>query len=402
MICESENLLIDDDAIELIVEESEGTIRDSQNLLERVRFLGSRVTKSLVLGLLGKISEDSLIHILDLALQKQPQKLLLYLISISFNKLSPETLWDSLIDLFRTLVWIKYGIKDIPLSFRSNLEKLEDIARGCSINRINAILQLFWNQEELFSKSSKKHAFLEMVLLQITNQVNVLDLDDLLKNYKNSKSSNDDEDPQDALPKKNIAASAYLELSDSNEDFIENVEEVALPNDENLDEDLVKWNKFLTRISELKNLMLDSIFKQIKFLAVDKEKSVVRVSLRNKNKFFEDALLEFNSKISESLKEVFEGISELEFINAEPLQLKDTPINPSPASNDRQNKPSFSKEARAEQPKSMGFNKSLKENSFNKISKTKEIIDVSDAQKWPQAHLLTKYFSGRIETSSEN
>lgn len=397
MICEHENVSIDDEALELIVEESQGTIRDSQNLLERVRFLGNRVTKNLVLSLIGRLNEESLIKVFELALNRQPSQLLSYLNLISFNKLAPEAVWSDLIDVCRILIWIKYKVDHIPPTFKTQKNKLLELANKCSINRLNSILQLFWLQEETFFRTSKKHAFLEIILLNISNQVNVSDLEDLIKgvdDFSNNYINNDQEDIVVDLVGSNQASNEVYETINKEEKVIisEQVIDTSKLNSNSLE--AAKWNEVVKKVSNLKNLMLESIFRQIQFVSLDREKNIIKVSLKNKNKFFEDTLLEFKDKVASLLKEVFEQDLSMEFINSSEGSTELVESTPK--------KQLKSLEIRSFNPVGGNtYSQPIKDNLV-RPSRTKEVIDVSDSDKWPQAYLLTKYFSGRIESSSEN
>src|ERR1044072_2036577 len=65
-ICEQENIPCDTDALVLIAKETGGSIRDALNLLEQVRFAGSKVTKDAVNKVLGRLDEAALLELLSI------------------------------------------------------------------------------------------------------------------------------------------------------------------------------------------------------------------------------------------------------------------------------------------------------------------------------------------------
>jgi DNA polymerase-3 subunit gamma/tau len=73
-ICNSEQIDADDDAISLLVQENDGSVRDTINTLEQVRFSGEKVSKDLVLRSLGKIGETQLNKLLELIINQKPKE----------------------------------------------------------------------------------------------------------------------------------------------------------------------------------------------------------------------------------------------------------------------------------------------------------------------------------------
>ena len=59
-ICTHEEIEIETDALALVAHETQGSLRDAINLLEKVRFLDTKVTRELVLKTLGKLSEQAM------------------------------------------------------------------------------------------------------------------------------------------------------------------------------------------------------------------------------------------------------------------------------------------------------------------------------------------------------
>ena len=75
-VCTQEKIRYDIPALELIIDQAEGSVRDALNLLEQVRFLGKTVSKEIVLQTLGYIDDNQLLCILTAVLQQQPQQVL--------------------------------------------------------------------------------------------------------------------------------------------------------------------------------------------------------------------------------------------------------------------------------------------------------------------------------------
>jgi DNA polymerase-3 subunit gamma/tau len=181
MLCTSEQISIEDTALDIIIDETEGSARDAINLLERVRFSNATITAQTVRDVLGKISMGELSILFTLIITQNASKLLEHLMLINFEQRSPQLLWDMIIQWCRAVLWTKYGVTALPGSMTQHIEELKACARSCSLNRLTAILTLLWAQEELFLRTTKKHLFLEMTLLQLCQQVDVIDLENLIK-----------------------------------------------------------------------------------------------------------------------------------------------------------------------------------------------------------------------------
>ncbi|XP_059664431.1 protein STICHEL-like 3 isoform X2 [Cornus florida] len=67
-IATKENIDIDQDALKLVASRSDGSLRDAEMTLEQLSLLGQRISVPLVQELVGLISDDKLIDLLDLAL----------------------------------------------------------------------------------------------------------------------------------------------------------------------------------------------------------------------------------------------------------------------------------------------------------------------------------------------
>lgn len=63
-----EDLYVDTDALDLIAIKSDGSLRDAEMMLDQLSLLGRRITLSLVHDLVGVVSDEKLLDLLDLAL----------------------------------------------------------------------------------------------------------------------------------------------------------------------------------------------------------------------------------------------------------------------------------------------------------------------------------------------
>jgi DNA polymerase-3 subunit gamma/tau len=312
-ICSQENIIIDDDALKILLAETEGSARDAINLLERVRFSGDNVTGATVLKLLGKIGYQDLFTLFSYILDNNTEKLLTHLDNISFEQLSPNTLWEMLVLLSRTLVWVKYKTPVLPALFSLHKDTLDKLAQKCSITRLLAILQLFWSQEETFLKTTKKHIFLEHVLIQICNQVNLNDISNLLENY--TQEGLNPELNKISLPERQNTTKTHISVtnktSENNIQKDKNFSQEPLASTPiNLQEKNIPWDKFLDKLETLNNPLLKGILTQVTQNYSQPDK-ILTITLKSSSKFFKDTLEEHKNKLLPIAQECFCGCKEL-------------------------------------------------------------------------------------------
>ncbi len=110
-LCKKEDIVIDEDALDLMLQEAEGSVRDALNILERIRFLNEKITKDVVLKALGKISDEQLLKLMQILLEQKPKELLQFFNEIKFFEMTPKNLWAMLVAVCRNLLWIKYEVE---------------------------------------------------------------------------------------------------------------------------------------------------------------------------------------------------------------------------------------------------------------------------------------------------
>ncbi|KAK4406826.1 protein STICHEL [Sesamum angolense] len=67
-IADDENLDVESDALELIASNADGSLRDAETMLDQLSLFGKRITISLVNELIGVVSDDKLLDLLELAM----------------------------------------------------------------------------------------------------------------------------------------------------------------------------------------------------------------------------------------------------------------------------------------------------------------------------------------------
>lgn len=391
-ICQKESIDIEDNAIDIFLQQSQGSARDALNLLERVRFLQDKITVNSILKVLGKISEKELFDLFEIILDKNPGNLLNLLSSQDFQQINPQILWDSIIELSRSIIWIKYNIKKLPTYF-NNLERLNSLSQKCSINKLNNILQIFWNQEEIFLRTEHKNIFLEKVLLDIclqTNSIpNLVEYNILHQSPEGQK----------------------LQIEDTPAHSVRSGGSAPADAKSNGYKHPTGWPNFIEKTITLKDPVLNSILTQSKFLGPNINTKKIELELSNNSNFFKNKIKETEKLWSPFFKEFFPEYITLELIdgpdnknNSEKklnFNITTQQVN-NTASTNYTNTNINNNSNINNKPQNYGYyNSNFKKNSKFQESKCElKPIDTSDKEKWPKASLLTQFFPGTIKQNN--
>jgi DNA polymerase-3 subunit gamma/tau len=376
-VCLHEDIRADQPGLELIVKESGGSARDALNLVEQIRFSSSAITKLSVLKVLGHIDDERLIALLETVLTKSAGDVLQLLSAIKFETYSADYVWRRLIELTRALVWMKYGVPREQV--REQHEALQQLARVCSLKRINQLLRDMYASESMFLRTTAQHLLLEMLFLRLAHT-----------------NSNDSEGG--AAPASAQAAVTFIEQESELED--EEDDEDSEDDEEEEDEDeqeqdgkgfVVNWKHFAQEIETLNEPLLTSVFKQGEPTTFDKVTGVLTVEFARDLNFFNDMLAENKAQWQPLLDAAYRCVVSFnpqfvrESLRARVEKKQPMPVHTTP------------------QPSSQSAQKPMYEN-YQKRRPTaaavqtprEPMVDVSDAAQWPKSQLLLKYFPGTI------
>jgi len=390
-ICVAEKISFDDDGLSIIVKESQGSVRDSINILEQVRFSASCISKESVHKILGHIDNERLIQLFAHIFTKGPQKVLTFIKELKFESFSAEYFWHKMIELLRVAIWVKHGVD--PSWSVDNLVLLKKIVRGCSIISLNEAMQLFYDNESVFLKTTAKHSLLEMILIQISQ--------------KNSDDNVPDKSGASAAPEA-VASVEEDEFEDEEEEEeveeIEEVQAVAKKEEALADKKKPKekgWHSFLSLLDTLNDPLLSSIFKNGKFVSFNKETGDLAIEYLRQFSFFKDSfeetksswlpLMQQNFSQNVQFKPLFEGEGPVKVSAKSRVSAQKIEATTSNKSNN-----STSSYQKAPQNLYRASRNNVKSNKASVFEQKGKLVDVSDVATWKKANALLKYFSGSV------
>lgn len=169
-ICKAENIQIENEALWIITEQAQNSMRDAQILLDQMACLeNKKITSENTIQVLGLTRRSVLNSILKSLIHKDTKHILSLINSLSF--VDAQTFLNRLLIQIRNLLIIKLT-KDAPSSFvflmESEKEFLNKLAKNVSSENLHFLFDMCLKGCEDLRKSFDPHITLEMVLLRMS------------------------------------------------------------------------------------------------------------------------------------------------------------------------------------------------------------------------------------------
>jgi len=178
-ICEKEAVDISHDSLRRIAIAAEGSLRDSQSLLDQVlSYAGDQVTDDDVSVVLGSLDRDKLIQILTACVDSDPGTALKVLGEMIDNGADPVRIILDLLEMIRS-VMILLEVKDstdlIDLP-EGELESLRSLAQGADPAVLRMQFAILARGEERLRRSSQQRIHLELALVHMARVKEIVPL----------------------------------------------------------------------------------------------------------------------------------------------------------------------------------------------------------------------------------
>lgn len=383
-ICQEESIVIDDQALDLVIEETDGSARDALNLLEQVRFSQGAVTPETIVNLLGKVSNTVIIQLVSLVIEQKSADFLLYVKNVIDTGCSAQLLWELVTELLRALLWVKNGVEELPNHFSRHGGDVKELADKTDQRRLYEMLSVLWAHELLFLQTSQKHLFLEMILLQLCHNTPTSGAEGLYKPTVIKKTVT----TSAAAPvKQNILTSSAIASEMTSVPLVQK-QNILENNIEPLDEKTVVWHKALEKIIETNDdAFLHAILKQAKFVAYQQNSGTLTLQLSNNGSFFKDKIRECTTSFKTVLTESFTGFVAIDFVELD-VSVRVKPLERQPMSAPLP-------------PKQVSSPGSYAQKNNDEKVKTQSpgmrTLNVDDKEQWPSANILLNHIPGVIK-----
>lgn len=370
-ICTKENIAYDDQALDIIVRQTEGSARDALNMLEQVRFSSSVVNKAAVLKLLGHMSDQHILDIITMTLSGSAKELLALLHTLAIDHYSAEFVWQRLMIVLRSLIWAKYGVSSDRLISCSGM--VEGAAQHYSLIDLQRMVEILYSYEELFMKTTMQHILLEMVLLQICQ--------------KDRKKNDDGAGSAPCSPL--VGHIASRSSSDSSD--VNNGDEEEDISDESADSG-VQWTFFVDQIVMINQPIISSLFQQSRLISYDQKEKKLCVEFPKDLVLFKDWI--------DTMRDVWYPLCKKAFATDVLLEAQFTGINKSDQHN-KQKEEHLRARQEAQQRPVVQARPTLVQHK-EKTAQGASRIDVSNENEWQVASMLLRHFPGVITEIREN
>ncbi len=388
-ICKKESIVYDDEALDLIVRQTQGSARDALNVLEQVRFSSPSVNKTSVLKLLGHLDDYFMLDIIRVTLTSSVVDLLSTLKRVGIEQYAADFVWQRLMMILRMLVWVKHGV--VPTRSDVSQDALMEMAKTCSLSDIYQMIEELYYHEELFLKTPMQHVLLEMILLHVCQ-----------RDKKKPRNNSD-------------GGSAPCSLNSAGTELITEEENEGTP-DDMLDTQCTQtkplgdvdyqhmWLQCVEQIVCLNDPLLNSLFKRARFVAYDEHAKKVVVEMAKDLVLFKEWLEKASHLWKPIVKKLFSSDSELQaqFTGAQVGTIKTQKHTERTYHKDSVEKimpatvPVFTRD-QSFNPQKQQYKKRMMSSDKNEV-----MCDVSDQNKWKIASMLLRHFPGVVTEIREN
>ncbi|XP_051132755.1 protein STICHEL-like 1 [Andrographis paniculata] len=162
-IADDEKLDVDSNALELIASNADGSLRDAETMLDQLSLFGKRITVSLVNELIGVVSDEKLLDLLELAMSSNATETVIRARELLDSGVDPIVLMSQLATL----------IVDIIAGTYSNVDKKLDSFLGGrnlserELGRLKHALTLLSDAEKHLRVSNERSTWFTATLLQL-------------------------------------------------------------------------------------------------------------------------------------------------------------------------------------------------------------------------------------------
>jgi DNA polymerase-3 subunit gamma/tau len=151
-IKENEKINIEDEALKLIAQQANGSLRDAETILDKILNFSNNITREDIENFFGMVKKDFILSFFEALRDKNKKKLLEILNNIYLNGYDLVIFVDEILRFLRgvALVRVNPELKNLVLSdfIPEDFEKIYDILKEISLsdiqNFINIFLESYW------------------------------------------------------------------------------------------------------------------------------------------------------------------------------------------------------------------------------------------------------------------
>ncbi|XP_002511274.2 protein STICHEL-like 2 [Ricinus communis] len=164
-ICIEEGIDFDQVALDFIAAKSNGSLRDAEMMLDQMSLLGKRITMSLAYELVGVVSDDELLDLLDLALSSDTSNTVIRARELMRSRIDPMQLVSQLANIIMDMLAGKCqeDSSEVRRKFSSRH------ATEADMQRLSHALKVLSETEKQLRMSKSQSTWLTVALLQLSS-----------------------------------------------------------------------------------------------------------------------------------------------------------------------------------------------------------------------------------------
>lgn len=348
-ICQKESIVHHVEALEIVAQVSQGSLRDAINLLEQARFASATVTKTSVLAVLGYPQDVELLAMMQAIVNKEQKKLMDIFASWSQQVVAIDYVIKRSIEILYDVLLLKY---QAPIKYMVTMhEELQQLATVSTLSDVTVCFDELCNIDLILNKTSKKQLLFESLMIRLSLREHI-----------------------------------QQEIHQHTSHLGHTQDEKKKLNEPNVDDYVTQWQKFVQLVAAHVDPVLASMLYATELTSFNPVEKIVRVSTLKKFVLFQDLFIEQKQQYQEFLDKIF-GFSTMlvvEFVLTEQKNVQAAAVS---KQNITVKKIEMVKQA-------------VPEKNEAKIVKPAAFADTS---KWKITNILLDYFGGNVrEITKDN
>ena len=169
-IAKKENITLQNDVLELISNNSDGSLRDAINLFEQTfSTFGSKATTEDVYSILGRVSTENMLEIVNSMFEQDTSKALKVLKENYKKGLQPKDILSSITNLFRNIFYVKYLPNDENIFNLTNdeLKLVNQLNESITAKQLARILDLLDDINQNIKNAPSQELKLELFVIKL-------------------------------------------------------------------------------------------------------------------------------------------------------------------------------------------------------------------------------------------
>ncbi|NUN06531.1 MAG: DNA polymerase III subunit gamma/tau [Bdellovibrio sp.] len=186
VICEREGVQAEEDALWVIARQGDGSMRDSQSLLDQViTFANGPLTRTSIVEILGLTDRALIFETINGLIDRNSQAIMKVIEKIASAGFEPHLFSQDLLEMIRNLLLVKVSqaqavqILDLP---DSELQLLGDMSQRMSEEDIHMLFDMALKGANDIPRAQDPRIVLEVTLLRMASAPKLVDLKTLLQN----------------------------------------------------------------------------------------------------------------------------------------------------------------------------------------------------------------------------